>query len=213
MVFELFYALIETIVLIVKELGYLGIIIGMAVESSFIPFPSEVILLPAGALAATGEMNLLLVILSGVFGGLIGALINYYLALFLGRPAAEYWIDKHGKFFLLDKKSVRRADKFFKNHGEITTFVGRLIPMVRQLISIPAGFSKMHLPKFMFFTTLGVGIWTSILVYIGYLFGNNLAWIDANKNVLTIISLIISLAIIIGYIIYERKKFHKKSKS
>jgi|TARA_Y100000310_G_scaffold342368_1_gene445358 membrane protein DedA with SNARE-associated domain len=209
MVFDLFYSLIESIVLIVKELGYTGIILGMAIESSFIPFPSEVILIPAGALAATGDMNLLLVILSGILGGLIGALINYYLALFLGRPVIENLVHRHGKMFLLNQKSIDRSDKFFEKHGEITTFVGRLIPMVRQLISIPAGFSRMSLPKFVFFTTLGVGIWTSILAYMGYLFGNNLEWVDANKNAITIIVLISCLALIIAYLIYNKRRLSR----
>lgn len=177
----------------------------MAIESSFIPFPSEVILIPAGALAATGEMALSLALLSAIIGSLIGALINYYLASFLGRPTIERLVKKHGKLILLTNQSLKKADKYFEKHGEITTFIGRLIPVIRQLISIPAGFSKMNLPKFMFFTALGSGLWSGISIYIGYLFGNNLEWLHANKASITLSLLAVSLLIVLGYLINKKR--------
>ncbi|MBT3404747.1 DedA family protein [archaeon] len=205
MIFDLFYSFIATIVSLVQSSGYLGIFLGMTIESSFIPFPSEVILIPAGALSASGQMSFSLVLLAGIFGSLLGALINYFLALYLGRNTIDFLISKYGKLMLLDNKKLKKTDTFFNKHGDITTFTGRLIPVIRQLISLPAGFSKMNLTKFIFFTSLGAGIWSFILVYIGYLFGNNLEWLHANKNLLTISMILLSGIIIIGYLVYKRK--------
>lgn len=205
MIFELFYKFIELVVLLVQELGYIGIFLGMTLESSFVPFPSEVILIPAGALAATGQMSLFWVFAYGLLGCIAGALINYSLALYLGRPSVNYLVSKYGKVFLLNEKNLKKTDLFFHKHGEVTTFVGRLIPMARQLISVPAGFSRMNLPKFIFYTALGAGIWTAILVYVGFIFGNNLDWLHANKNMLTAILLTGSLIIAGSYLVYARK--------
>ena len=206
MVFELFYQFVETIVLVIKELGYFGIFFGMAIESSLVPFPSEVILIPAGALAATGHMNIYLVLLFGTLGCLMGAFINYYLAFLLGRPAIEFFVSKYGKIFLLNKKNIKKSDLFFEKHGEITTFAGRLVPLVRQLISLPAGFSKMNIFKFAIFTTMGAAIWTAILIYIGYFFGNNLVWLDQNKNLLTSMLFTSIFLVLVSYMVYNRRK-------
>lgn len=173
MVLELFPRLVETILLIIGQLGYFGIFVGMVIESSFFPFPSEIVLIPAGALVAKGELNFFLVFLSGLFGSILGAWINYFLALFLGRKTVDIFVDKYGRFLFLTKKSIRKTDIYFKKHGEVTTFVGRLIFVIRQLISLPAGFAKMNFWKFTTFTALGAGIWTAILIYVGYFFGSN----------------------------------------
>jgi membrane protein DedA with SNARE-associated domain len=206
MILDFFYQLIESLVLVVNKMGYFGIFFGMTIESSFIPFPSELILVPAGALAALGEMNFLLIILAGILGSILGALINYYIALFLGRNTVDFLIENYGKMFLLTKKNLQKSDLFFQKHGEITTFIGRLIPVIRQLISLPAGFSKMNLPKFIFFTSLGAGIWAIILTYIGYVFGNNLLWIHSNKDLLTLSILAFSLIVVLIYLIYYKNK-------
>lgn len=210
MILDFFYKFIELMVLLVKEMGYPGILLGMAIESSFIPFPSEVILIPAGAIAATGHMNLFFIFFFSLVGCLIGALFNYYIALFLGRPTVNFLVDKYGKFVLLDKRHLEKSDLFFNKYGEITTFTGRLIPVIRQLISLPAGFSKMNLFKFVFFTSLGAGIWSIILIAIGYFFGSNLNWISANKTYLTLSMILISLIILIIYILYKRSLFFRK---
>jgi len=154
---------------IIFKLGYLGITLLMALESSFVPFPSEVVLPPAGYLAAQGRMNAGLALAAGLAGSLIGALVNYYLAAKLGRPL----LHRYGKYFLIKEKSLDRAEDFFRRHGEISMFIGRLIPVIRQLISLPAGFARMRVGLFVFYTALGAGIWCTILTYIGWYVGRN----------------------------------------
>jgi membrane protein DedA with SNARE-associated domain len=177
----------------IKNLGYFGIFIGMAIESSFFPFPSEVILIPAGALIAKGDMNFFLVFSAGLFGSILGAWINYFLAFFLGRQAVDLLIDKYGKLLFINKSKLRKADKYFENHGEITTFVGRLIFVIRQLISLPAGFARMNFWKFTLYTALGAGIWTAILITIGYSFVVVGPAIKITAGILIIVSLIFSI--------------------
>jgi membrane protein DedA with SNARE-associated domain len=161
--------LIAWLVEVVGTLGYPGIIILMALESSFFPFPSEVVMIPAGYLAYNGEMNIVLVIVFGILGSILGALFNYYLAIKLGRPALHKW----GKWLFLPEHRFLQVELFFKSHGEISTFIGRLIPGIRQYISFPAGLSRMNLTHFIFWTSAGAGIWMTILALIGYFVGGN----------------------------------------
>jgi len=153
----------------VMSIGYPGIFLLMAIESSFIPFPSELVMPPAGYWIAQGKMSWAPVLLSGIAGSLLGAYANYYIALYLGRP----FFLRYGKYFLVSPKQIERCDRFFASHGEIATFVGRLIPQVRQLISLPAGLSRMTLWRFSLYTALGAGIWITVLTWIGYLVGKN----------------------------------------
>ena len=153
------------------HLNYWTITLLMAIESSFIPFPSEVVVPPAAYKAASGnsELNVYLVVLFATIGANIGALINYYLAYFVGRPIVyKFANSRFGHMCLIDEAKVQHAEAYFEKHGALSTFIGRLIPAVRQLISIPAGLAKMKLSTFLIYTTLGAGIWNSILVAIGY---------------------------------------------
>ncbi|HJO95472.1 MAG TPA: DedA family protein [Victivallales bacterium] len=155
--------------------GFLIIFILMALESSLVPFPSEVIMIPAGFLAyraglsfASPGLDLVVAIIIGTVGSLAGAYFNYYLALLLGRPI----LYKYGKYFFLKPQTLERAEEIFREYGEVTTFVCRLLPAIRQLISIPAGLSKMRHSTFILFTVLGAGIWVTVLSLIGYYLGS-----------------------------------------
>lgn len=154
--------------------GFIFVLFFMAVESSFIPFPSEIVMIPAGFLAARGELttgnpivDLVIAIIAGLAGSLLGAYFNYFLSIKLGEP----FLRKYGKWFFIKPEALDRACEVFNKYGGVTTFVCRLIPVIRQLISIPAGLAKMPLGKFTFFTGLGAGIWTAILGVVGYALG------------------------------------------
>lgn len=151
--------------------GLLFVFVFMAIESSFIPFPSEVVMIPAGFLAARGELGLgsplvavLAALAAGVLGSLVGAYVNYYLALWVGKP----FLERYGKWFFLKPAALERACEVFNRYGAATTFVCRMVPAIRQLISIPAGIARMPLGSFTLFTALGAGIWTAILAFVGY---------------------------------------------
>ena len=154
-----------------NNLNYGTITLFMAIESSFIPFPSEAVVPPAAWKASLpdSDMNIFLVFVFATIGALIGALVNYYLAMWLGRPIIyKFANSRFGHMCLIDESKVKHAETYFEQHGALSTFVGRLIPAVRQLISIPAGLAKMKLSTFLVYTTLGAGIWNTILAAIGY---------------------------------------------
>ena len=165
MLSSFFHWLADTIL----KLGYPGIMVLMAIESSVLPLPSELVMPPAGYLAAKGQMNGVLAVAAGTLGSVIGALVNYALALFVGEPLLR----KYGKYVLVSARSLDRTEAFFRRHGEISTLIGRLLPVVRHLISIPAGVSRMNLGRFIFFTALGAGIWCAILTYLGWIIGRH----------------------------------------
>lgn len=152
------------------HLNYWTITLLMAIESSFIPFPSEVVVPPAAYKSAvSNEMNVFLVVLFATIGANIGALVNYYLAKWLGRPIIYKFANSRiGHMCLIDEAKVQKAEQYFEERGALSTFIGRLIPAVRQLISIPAGLARMKLGTFLLYTTLGAGIWNAILAAIGY---------------------------------------------
>lgn len=187
----------------VGKLGYAGVVLLMALESSFVPFPSEVVVPPAGYLASKGEMNLFLVVLAGTVGSILGALLNYWIASRFGRD----FLLKYSKYFFIDKEKFDKFEVFFNTHGEITTFVGRLIPVIRQYISFPAGLVRMDLKKFIFYTGLGAAIWCTILALVGYYVGNN---IDIIKENVDHIMVFVFLALILLIILYILKYKYRK---
>lgn len=150
-------------------LGYPGIVGLMALESSILPVPSELVMPPAGYWAAKGEMSFLLAVACGTVGSILGALANYYGAHWIGGP----FLRRYGKYVLLNERALARSEQFFSRHGEISTLIGRLIPVVRHLISIPAGLHRMPLPKFIAYTAVGAGVWCTILTAVGYFLGRN----------------------------------------
>ena len=175
----------------VGSLGYFGIFALMFLESSFFPFPSEVVMIPAGYLAFQGDMNIFLVLISGIFGSLAGAWFNYFLAY------------KFGRGFLLkiiNQEKVTKLEEFFDKHGHISTFTGRLIPGIRQYISFPAGLAKMDYKKFTIYTILGAGIWIVILTMLGYFIGQNQELIHKYLKEITIITIILVVLLIVWYI-------------
>ena len=203
-----------------EHLNYWTITLLMALESSFIPFPSEIVVPPAAWLACTeGELNIYLVVVFATLGADIGALINYYLALWLGRPIVyKFANSRFGHMCLIDEASVQKAEKYFDKHGAISTFIGRLIPAVRQLISIPAGLARMKMSTFLIYTTLGAGIWNAVLAFIGY-YLSTIESINSKEKLIdeatkyshelgyTLLALAV---IVVGILIYKGMKKDKK---
>lgn len=193
----------------VAGMGYAGIVALMAVESSFIPFPSEMVMIPAGYLASQGKMDLWLVILSGLAGSMIGAYVNYFGALWVGRP----FLERHGRYFFISLATLAKMDRFFERHGVISTFIGRLIPGVRQLISVPAGLARMNLPLFSAYTALGAGIWGTILAVLGYMIGGNEALIELYLREITLALVVGAASVVAGYLWFMKKEVEEDVKA
>jgi membrane protein DedA with SNARE-associated domain len=199
---ELITWLVETIF----RLGYPGIVLLMAIESSVFPLPSEIVMPPAGVLVAQGRMSGVLVVAAGTMGSILGALGNYALAVWLGRPL----LHRYSRYFLVREASLDRAEAFFLRHGEIATFVGRLLPVLRHLVSLPAGIARMHLGRFVAYTALGAAIWCAVLTWVGWYLGTNAAVFQnedfyrySKKAVLIMLPL---LAMIVGIYAWTRRK-------
>ena len=208
-------------------LFFLFIFLFMTIESSFIPFPSEVVMIPAGfliwryPLTGSHALDLLIVIAVGLCGSMAGAYVNYFLSKWLGRPVLHKFLKKYGKYVLLSEQSLDRAEEIFREYGEVVTFVSRLLPAIRQLISIPAGLSHMNLARFSLFTALGAGLWTAVLTLIGAWFGHA----AGEKNTLMLyidgklwvkdnyLWVFLGCAVLLaGYIILHRKIMGSKKK-
>jgi len=196
-----------------EHLNYWVITLLMAIESSFIPFPSEVVVPPAAYLAASGnDLNVFLVVLCATVGAIIGAMVNYFLALTLGRPIVYRFANSRlGHLCLIDEEKVRIAEEYFDRHGAIGTFVGRLVPAVRQLISIPAGLSRMSLGRFVLYTSLGAGLWNSILAAIGYYLASVVPYDEldskvAEYSVYLKVAMLALGAFVVAYLIYKGTK-------
>jgi membrane protein DedA with SNARE-associated domain len=177
----------------VHDWGYPGIFILMALESTVLPVPSELVLIPAGYLAHQGEMNFGLILLASTAGSLVGASFNYAVAMWVGRPFLERW----GRFFFVRPALLHKTDAFFLRHGAVSTFTGRLIPGIRHLISIPAGLTRMNPGAFAFYTSLGAGLWSLVLILFGYFLGGNEVLIQQYQHHITV-SVIVFVALIIG---------------
>lgn len=199
-----------------NNMNYLSITLLMTVESSFIPFPSEIVIPPAAYVAGKEDstlhvtdnyiLNVLLIVLFGTIGALLGAIINYLLAMWLGRPIIYAFADsKVGHLCLLSSEKVKKAEDYFNDHGKVSTFVGRLIPGIRQLISIPAGLSKMNFGQFLLYTFLGAGIWNTVLALLGYIAHGQMDLIHAYSHELSI-AIMALLGIVVVYFVVKRLK-------
>src|SRR5512147_65502 len=195
------HELINWLLATIGALGYPGIFILMAMESSVIPIPSELVMPPAGYLAHQGEMNLWVAILCGTAGSLVGAYANYFAARYLGRPL----ILKYGKYVWITEEKFAKVETFFHKHGEISTFIGRLLPVVRHLISLPAGLAGMHHWKFALYTVLGAGIWCTVLALIGYIIGENQDLIVKHSHQ-AVIGVVIFSAVLIAVYVWRHKR-------
>lgn len=194
------HSLIEVINLTISKVGYFGIFLGMFLESTIIPIPSELVMIPAGIAASKNEMSLLIIILIGLLGNVCGAIFSYYLALYLGRNVILH----QKKLLLVNVKNLNKIDVFFKKYGDGSVFVGRLLPGFRHFISIPAGIAKMNFFRFTIYTAAGSAIWTSILVFVGYFFGENHQKISSYLNSIIITILIICTFFFAYYYIFRK---------
>lgn len=200
---------------ILQHLNYFWVMVLMAIESSFIPFPSEVVVPPAGYRAANGELNIFLVVLWATVGCNIGALVNYYLAKYLGRPVMyKFASSRFGRMCLLSPEKLEAAEQYFVKNGATSTLIGRLIPGIRQLISIPAGLAGMPLGPFLLYTTIGAGIWNIILAAIGYWLGHVVPYEQLNETVLAYTKPIgygIAAVVLLGLGFYLFRRYQKRN--
>jgi membrane protein DedA with SNARE-associated domain len=200
-------AAVSWLVNTIGQLGYAGIVCLMFLESSFFPFPSEVVIPPAGYLASKGQMNIAAVIFMGILGSILGALFNYWLSLKVGRP----FFRKYGKYFLVSPRSLDKADAYFRDHGHISTLIGRLLPGIRQYISLPAGMARMNLFQFSLFTALGSGIWVIVLAVVGYAVGSNEELLNQYLHRITIA--VVAVCVVLGsvYFAFQKKKKNRET--
>ena len=185
----------------IGAMGYPGIFILMAMESSVIPVPSELVMPPAGYLAHEGQMNIWVSILMGTVGSLVGAYANYFASHWLGRPL----VIKYGKYVWITEEKFAKVERFFLSHGEISTFIGRLLPVIRHLISIPAGLAGMNHLRFTIYTLAGAGIWCTILAWIGWFIGKEQALIMRYSHQ-AVIGVIIFSAVLVAVYVWRHKK-------
>jgi len=205
MLSNLLAEIVAWLVSTVRKMGYTGITALMFLESSFFPVPSEVVMPPAGYLAWKGEMNLWAVLLAGIAGSILGAIFNYWIAVKFGRP----FLLKFGKYFFVSPESIDKADKFFEKHGHISTLVGRLLPVIRQYISLPAGIARMPMKTFILFTAIGAGAWVAVLTFVGYILGEHQELLKEYLHVITLGCVAFAALITCSYLLWLK---FKKSK-
>jgi membrane protein DedA with SNARE-associated domain len=205
--------MVEWIINTMSALGYWGIGLLMFLENLFPPIPSELIMPLAGFTVAQGEMSFVGAVLAGTSGTVLGALPWYYLGHFLGGERLKALADRYGRWLTISSKEIEQADRWFDRHGGKVVFFGRLIPGIRTLISLPAGINGMHLPTFLFYSSLGTLIWTALLTYAGYLLGENYEqvgeWMNSTPKALLKVFLAILLVLFLGWIIQRKLKESK----
>lgn len=188
---------IQFLISFINEIGYFGIFIGMFLESTLMPIPSEAIMIPAGIAASAGTMNIYIAIIAGIMGNITGAAFSYYLAISFGRTI----LFRIGKYFLIKAETIIKVENFFMNHGHISIFIGRILPGFRHFISLIAGVAKMDLKLFLIYTTIGTAIWSSTLAALGFFIGSNQKLIHEHLNEI-IIACALGCALIVTLYIF-----------
>lgn len=199
---SLFDSLVQLLINFINQIGYLGIFIGMFLESTLVPLPSELIMIPVGMSASQGGMNVYVAVIFGITGNISGAIFSYYFASFVGHPL----LIRIGKYFFVRPETIIKMENFFKDHGPISVFFGRLLPGFRHFISLAAGIAKMDLKKFFLYTSTGSAIWTSILAGLGFFIGENQETIKSFLHQVVITCVLICILSITIYIFVKRKK-------
>lgn len=202
----MFEHLIDLFTNIISSAGYIGLVFLMILESMVIPVPSEAVMPFAGVLWFSGKMSFWPIVIFSTMGSIIGSLISYYVGLYGGRPL----IKKYGKYFLLNEHDLELTERFFARFGDKTIFISRFIPVVRHLISIPAGTGKMNLKKFLIYTIIGAGLWNAFLAYLGFYLGSKWTEIRKYSEVIDIILVILLFALIFYFFYKKRKHFTKE---
>lgn len=197
---------------VISQLGYPGIVILMAIESSVFPLPSELVMPPAGYLAAQGRMSAVLAVIAGTSGSVLGALVNYFVAQKLGRPL----LHRYSRYFLVSEASLERSEAFFRRHGEIGTFLSRLVPVIRHLVSLPAGLAHMRLDRFVAYTAAGAGVWCAILTAIGWYIGKHAEQLEREivqrySTQVTLILLPVLALVVAIYVLRHRRQTRPES--
>lgn len=193
---SILHSITEFLITFINQIGYFGIFVGMFLESTLIPLPAELIMIPAGMSAAHGGMNIFIALTCGILGNICGAIFSYYLAISIGRTL----LLRIGKYFFVKPSTIIKIENFFKNHGPISIFIGRLLPGFRHFISLPAGIARMDMRLFFTYTLLGSTLWTSVLVTLGFLIGENQQLIEEHLREIIITCAIFCTTIITIYI-------------
>lgn len=199
---QLFDSTIHFLVHFIGQIGYLGILLGMFLESTMFPLPSELIMIPAGIAVSYGKMDIYLVIFFGVLGNTLGAIFSYYLASSVGRTV----LFKIGKYFLIKPATIIKIEKYFKEHGPMSIFIGRFIPGLRHFISLPAGIAKMDITTFTLYTACGSAVWTTTLTLLGFAIGANKGLIKKYLDIIILSCVLFCGILIAGYMYFHKRK-------
>lgn len=196
-----FDSIIQSLIIFANQVGYVGIFVGMFLESTIIPIPSELIMIPAGISAAKGGMNIYLITIVGILGNIVGAVFSYFIAISLGRSV----LINFGKYCFVKEATIIKIENFFQSHGPLSVFIARLLPGFRHFISIPAGIAKMNFSKFFFYTTTGSAIWTTVLAFLGFAIGENQKLIGEYLHIIILGCVLVCAAVVVGYVVKTRK--------
>lgn len=203
---QIFESTLHFLILFIQQIGYFGIFVGMFLESTVFPLPSEVIMIPAGLAAAQGSMNIYLVIIWGAAGNVFGAIFSYYLAASVGRTI----LFRVGKYFFIKPATIIKIEEFFKKHGSISVLIGRFLPGFRHFISLPAGVAKMNFKLFCFYTALGSTIWTACLAILGFLIGANQDLIKEHSQTIALSCVALCVILVGGYVFMYKRKVRRQ---